>query len=101
MASTEKLSRELPLHNRTVIAGGHAWTIEVVSLKDGAPINTVRTAELIIRGPMTHALTLRIPGEVLVVEHMEGDVEWLIETIQRWLSAPDPKGDRNIVTIGR
>jgi hypothetical protein len=95
----EKLKRELPLDGLSVTAGGRTWTIELNAVTDDAPNSTVRTAVMILRGNPDCQLTLKVPGEKLVVEHREGDVGWILDVIRDWLNDYREKGPTTTLVV--
>jgi hypothetical protein len=90
----EDLEGELPLDGRTVETRCGNWTVKVHRLSREST-HTIRTAELTLIGMPSYGLTLRIPREMLVAEHREGDIEWVLDAIREWLLYPDPKGEKS------
>lgn len=96
----DNLLRELPIGGKTVRSGTQTWTIEVRGITSGAPESSVRTADLVLRGTPSYLLLLRVPGEALVVDHREGDVDWILDGIRAWLNDPDAKSFTNELALG-
>ena len=99
MENDGKLKAELPLDGLTVETHRGNWTIEVRRLCPPTAHNTLRIAELTLLGQPNYDLTLEILGESLVVEHKEGDVQWVLDGIRDWLMNPDPKGAKNTLNF--
>jgi len=95
----EELKAELPLDGLTVETHRGKWTIRVRKLGLLAAHNTMRIAELTLLGQPNYDLTLEIPGEILVVEHRKGDIQWVLNGIRDWLVNPDPKSDKNTLNF--
>jgi hypothetical protein len=54
---------------------------------------------MILRGNPDCQLTLKIPGEKLVVEHREGDVGWILDVIRDWLNDYREKGPTTTLVV--
>ena len=101
MEDEDELRAELPLDGVTVETHRGNWTIRVRKLSPTASGNRLRTrtAELTLLGQPEYDLTLEIPSESLVVEHNEGDVQWVLDGIRDWLMNPDPKDGKRMLNF--
>ena len=97
----DELRAELPLDGVTVETHRGNWTIRVRKLSPTASGNreTTRTAEVTLLGRPEYDLTLEIPREMLVIDHRQGDIQWVLTIIRDWLVNPDPKDGKRILNF--